>query len=394
LLLSSPTIFGGRIYIGADTGDFYAIDEATGSVLWKQFIGFVTAKTCAARGFTSTATVARDPVTGLPTVYVAAADGYLYALKAADGTVLWKSLVVDPGIAQNEGYNWGSPTVVSGHIYMGMSSQCDVPLIQGGLKEFDQATGDLLNTYFSVPAGSVGGSIWSTAASTRDGKFIFVTTGNSPTGAGDSYSIVRLDGATLVKQDSWMVPNAVGTDFDFGASPVLFKTSLGGVTTQMVAACNKNGVLYAWKAAALASGPVWTAQVSARGTKNKVCFPSPAYDGAHLFQGSAGSTISGTFYAGALREFDPATGTVIWETGLPAGILGPSSLNGAGVLAVPSWDPSGAPNQVWLIDATDGSILATVSTGNDLEFAQPIFAGNLLLLGSLGHGLFAYTPAA
>src|SRR5712692_6226302 len=173
LLLSSPTIFGGRIYIGADTGDFYAIDEATGLVLWKQFIGFVTAKTCAARGFTSTATVARDPVTGLPTVYVAAADGYLYALKAADGTVLWKSLVVDPGIAQNEGYNWGSPTVVNGHIYMGMSSQCDEPLIQGGLKEFDQATGDLLNTYFTVPDGSIGGSVWTSAAVTSDGKSVF-----------------------------------------------------------------------------------------------------------------------------------------------------------------------------------------------------------------------------
>jgi len=245
LILSSPTVFNGRIYIGADTGDFYAIDEATGAVLWKQFIGFVTAKTCAARGFTSTATVARDPVTGLPTVYVAAADGYLYALRTADGTVLWKSLVVDPGITQNEGYNWASPTVVNGLVYMGMSSQCDEPLIQGGLKEFDQATGALLNTYFSVPAGSIGGSIWSTAASTRDGKFIFVTTGNSPTGAGESYSIVRLDGGSLAKQDSWMVPNAVGTDFDFGASPILFKASIGGVTTQMVAACNKNGFLYA-----------------------------------------------------------------------------------------------------------------------------------------------------
>jgi outer membrane protein assembly factor BamB len=393
-LLSSPTVAGGHIYIGADTGDFYALDEATGTVLWKQFIGYVTAKTCAARGFTSTATVAKDPLTGQTTIYVGAADGYLYALRATDGTVVWKSLVVDPGIAQNEGYNWSSPTVAAGHVYMGMSSQCDEPLIQGGLKEFDQASGALLNTYFSVPEGSIGGSIWSTAASTRDGRFVFVTTGNSPTGAGDSYSIVRLDGTTLAKLDSWTVPFATGTDFDFGASPVLFKATVGGVPTQMVAACNKNGFLYAWKAAALASGPVWSAQVSDRGQKNSLCLPTSSSDGSHLFQGSTGSTISGVFYSGAIRAFDPATGALTWETGLSAGVLGPSSLNGAGVLAVPSWDPSGAPNQVWLVNAADGTILTTLSTGNDLEFAEPVFAGNLLLLGSLAHGLFAYLPAA
>ena len=84
-LFSSPTVFNGRVYIGANTGVFYALSESTGKVIWSRFLGFVTEKTCGARGFTSTATVAPDPKTGAPTVYVAAADGFLYALNAATG---------------------------------------------------------------------------------------------------------------------------------------------------------------------------------------------------------------------------------------------------------------------------------------------------------------------
>lgn len=40
----------------------------------------------------STAAVVTNPVTGLDTVYVNAPDGYLYAMDAASGTILWNSL--------------------------------------------------------------------------------------------------------------------------------------------------------------------------------------------------------------------------------------------------------------------------------------------------------------
>src|SRR5262249_920887 len=90
-LLASPPVGRGRIYLGAKAGVFYALDEATGKEVWHRFLGFVTRKTCGAMGFTSTATVAREPVSGKLTVYVAAADGYLYALDAATGATVWRS---------------------------------------------------------------------------------------------------------------------------------------------------------------------------------------------------------------------------------------------------------------------------------------------------------------
>jgi outer membrane protein assembly factor BamB len=162
------------------------------------------AATCGARGLISTATVAGDPVSGTLTVYVAGADGYLYALKAATGAVVWRSLVALPSATVSDYFNWSSPTVVNGHVYVGVSSQCDKPLVAGGLKEYDQATGALLNFYQTNPGGRTGPSIWSSASALASGRSVFVTTGNGP--AGDSSAIVRLDGTTLAKQAIWQVP--------------------------------------------------------------------------------------------------------------------------------------------------------------------------------------------
>ena len=77
-LYSSPTVVNGVVYIGSNTGMFYALDEATGAVLWQQLLGFTTPTTCGrGHGVTSTATVANDPVSGTLTVYVGGGDGYL-----------------------------------------------------------------------------------------------------------------------------------------------------------------------------------------------------------------------------------------------------------------------------------------------------------------------------
>ncbi len=153
--------------------------------------------------------------------------------------VNWKKTATPVG-----GYNWASPTVVNGHIYLGIAAIEQCGLIRGGEEEFDQSTGALLQTYWAVPKGVVGASIWTSTATTANGKSVFVTTGNDdPNGnqSGDSFSIVRLDGSTMAKRDIWTVPGLNHTEEDFGASPTMFSAVIGGVTTQMVGACNKNG---------------------------------------------------------------------------------------------------------------------------------------------------------
>ena len=132
-----------------------------------------------------------------------------------------------PSATVNDYFNWSSPTVVNAHVYVGVSSQCDKPLVVGGLKEYDQATGALLNFYHTNPGGKIGPSIWSSASALPSGRSVFVTTGNGP---GDASSIVRLDGTTLAKQDSWQIPAVQQiSDSDFGGSSTLFSANLGGV---------------------------------------------------------------------------------------------------------------------------------------------------------------------
>src|SRR5215813_10014118 len=188
-LLASPTVFNGRIYIGALSGVFYALDEASGHVIWHRFIGFVPTLTCGGLGIVATATVAKDPVTNLLTVYVAGGNGYLYALNAATGKVTWRSVIAIPSTTVSDYYDWSSPTVARKRIYVGVSSNCDTPLVAGGLKEYNQATGSLLAFYRTYPGHTTAPSIWSSAAVNATSGTVFVTTGNGP--GGDSISVVR-----------------------------------------------------------------------------------------------------------------------------------------------------------------------------------------------------------
>jgi polyvinyl alcohol dehydrogenase (cytochrome) len=386
-LFASPSVFNGHVYIGANTGVFYALSESTGQVIWKRFLGFVTHKTCGARGLISTATVATDPVTGTLTVYVAGADGYLYALNAATGAVVWRSVVALPSSTVNDYYNWSSPTVINGRVYIGVSSQCDSPLVAGGLKAYNQSTGALIHFFKTNPGGTTGPSIWSSAAGRAAATTVFVTTGN---GSGpDALAVIRLDAATLAQQDSWQVPSGEhGFDSDFGGSPTLFSATLGGSFVRLVGACNKNGVYYTFRQGNLAVGPLWRFHASTPSTANADCDAAAVWDGTSLYVGAGPTTIGGVSFNGSIRSLNPATGSPNWQRGLPGQVIGSPTLDGGGVLAVPTYNDSG----LFLIGASTGAILRNIATGP--EFGQPVFADNMLLVPTKKFGLWAYKPGA
>lgn len=390
-LYSTPAVFEGRVYIGADNGYFYALALDTGNVLWRRFIGFRPRMTCSPQGFVATAAIAPDPISLQTTVYVSAPDGNLYALNAADGTDVWPPAVVAaPSVTVNDYFPWSSPTVADGHVYVGVASQCDRPLVRGSLEEFDQATGRLLATYWTVPPTALGGGIW-TSAAVSPGGMVFVATGNEGSTAepGDSLSLVRLD-ESLTPQSRWMVPpTELGKDHDFSSSPTLFSAPLvaGGARIALVGACDKNGLFYALRARRLNLGPVWSLRVGDAGP----CLPAAIWNGSRLFvAGSTPTTIGGVAHAGSLRKVNPATGRSMWQRGFRAPIAGTPALDGAGVIALATMDRTpGAPNAAYLVEASTGKVLARLGVGNSPEFAQPVFAGKQLLLASFT-GLYAY----
>jgi outer membrane protein assembly factor BamB len=388
---ASPTVYNGVVYIGARNGYFYALKDTTGAVIWKRLIGYVAPTTCGPEGFTATATVKPDPTTHKPTIYVYGATGYLYAMDAATGNDVWApAAVAIPSATQNDYYAWGSPLVSGGNIYVPVSSQCDQPLVRGGLLEFSQTSGALENRYFSTPAGTVGASIWSSPMSS--GTSVFVTTGNGPVTTSDAYSIVKLTNA-LAKTDIWTVPVAQrDADGDFGGSPGMWTATLAGVSTKMVGACNKNGVFYAFKVRSLSTGPVWTMRA---GNPDSVgpgqCDAAPVWDGSHLFVAGNGISLNSVAHDGSVSKVNPATGAILWQTGLTGSVIGTPGMDGAGVIAAATYGSSSGQNGVFLIDSSTGQILKTVSYGTAQTFGQPVFADRYLFVASRGNGLRVYT---
>jgi outer membrane protein assembly factor BamB len=403
VLDASPTVAGGRVYIGAVSGGFYALDESTGAVAWRRQLDTEPKATCPARGITSTAAVRPDPVTGTSTVYVSGAR-YLYALNAATGATAWKTEIGPAAVSAPDAYyNWSSPTVVGGHIYVGLASGCDEPLIRGGVVELDQHTGQVLHTWHTVPAGSVGGAVWSSVAASSSGGDLWVSTGNEcdptintcPSGnkIGHSLSIVHLS-ASLRLLQAWRAPGAAGHghDWDFGSSPTLFGGT--GVPPD-VGACNKNGRYYALAASPLGSTPLWADTIGEPAGTIGSCLASAVWDGpgGRLYVGGNGTTIGGTSYGGSVRQVNPATGGFIWQAGLPCAVMGTPALDGAGVLAAGTYRCA-SPNTpgAYLINASTGAILTALPVGSSRVFSQPVFAQGSLFVATETNGLYDFAP--
>ena len=394
---ASPTVVNGVVYIGSRTGLFYALSATTGAVLWQHQLDFGSSSVCPSKGIVGTATVAADPVTGALTVYAPGAH-YLYALNAATGGLLWKRSI-GPATATGEAtyFNWASPTVVGSHIYIGLAANCEAHLVRGGVVELAQHTGKVLHTYYAVPAGKVGASVWSSVAS--DGTSVWVSTGNpDPTGTSvyQAFSLVRLSAATLAVQDIWTVPTPVNIDLDFGSSPTLFPAVIGGVATNLVGACNKNGVFYAWNRQQLAAGPAWQLQVGTPDGPSGACLTSAAYSAPteQLIVAANQTTVAGTVVPGSLRSLDPATGAALWVK--PLGCMpngSPTIDSSTQVLAVPLYGPcsAGGGPGVALYAAGTGTLLTTIKTTGK-EFAQPVFAEGKLFIADETGALAAYGP--
>lgn len=377
---ASPTVVGGDVYIGTGSGEFYKLDESTGRVLNKIWLGRQPALTCGVRtGLVSTATVANDPARHQLTVYVAGASGYLYALRASNLSVVWRSPVAIPSAKVNDYFNWSSATVSHGTIYMGVASQCDHPLVRGAVISYSQHTGKKLAEFYTVPKGHIGASVWSSVAVDAAGN-VYASTGNGPPAhplQGYSESILKLSARTLRLLGRFQVPSAQRAwDGDFGGSPLIFGSYVG--------ACDKNGIFYALNQATMKVA--WEQRIGLPATRGVgFCLATPAYNGTYLFAAGNKTTISvngvETTYMGSVQELVASTGAVVWQTGLPAEAIGSPALDGAHVLAVPIFG-SGAGDGIDLVATADsgtitaGTILRNLVTGSD--FGQAVFADGMI----------------
>jgi outer membrane protein assembly factor BamB len=95
-IYGTPVTGDGRVYVGGFDGTFYALDLATGEVLWQQKTG---------------GAIVGGAALADSTVYVGSSDNKLYAFDAASGASRWPAF-------EAQGDIWSTPVVDQGTVYV------------------------------------------------------------------------------------------------------------------------------------------------------------------------------------------------------------------------------------------------------------------------------------
>jgi outer membrane protein assembly factor BamB len=351
-LQSTPVVAGGCVFVGSAAGVAYALDAATGKLVWKTAVD-------APKPGAGGALVGAPAVSGRNVIWLVSQDGAPYAvsLDRSDGSVRWRSAPVatTPGHYTN-----ASTSVARGVVFMGISAPEGDPTGQGGFALIDAANGKVLKVTPTVPVadqaqGYAGGGLWATPA-------VDVATGYAYIGAGNPFSrqkehphtnaILKIDidrrratfgivvasykgnvdqySETLEElshtpvcaaTDNEVVlplddPACGQLDLDFGASTNLFRDSAGRL---LVGDLQKSGVYHVARADTMA--PAWTALV---GASCQACnAASTAFDGDSI----VGVFTPGGVAAAMARD----DGAVRWRTPVGDGVHYQGTSTAAGV---------------------------------------------------------------
>jgi outer membrane protein assembly factor BamB/regulation of enolase protein 1 (concanavalin A-like superfamily) len=378
---SQPAIVNGVAYVGSWDGNEYAINVSTGAVIWKTFTGITTGFSyCNPQqaGISSAATVLNG------TVYVGGGDSNWYALNASTGAVEWKIPTGDNSSAGGH-YNWSSPLIVNGFAYVGIASFGDCPLVQGQLLKVNLSTQQVVGTLNLVPAGQVGGGIWTSPAyDTATGRIFTITGTEQQDSQQYAQAILAIDPNTMTVVDSWHLPESQAVaDSDWTTSTALYTDANG---RQLVEASNKNGITYAFLRSNLAAGPVWQQQI-AIGNNCAACgnstVSSAALGQGEIYQAGGTTVVNGKGAAGSVQAWNETTGAIIWQHPTAGPVIGAITYDNGMII-------DGAGSAIEVLDANNGQRLYSYDTGpGNLIFAAPSVSNGVIITGSTDGTIYA-----
>ena len=272
---AQPTVVGGRVFVGTQSGVVYSLNAATGCVHWF-FQAASAVRAAVSIGRVATRSGSRY------VAFIGDRAGNVYAVDAATGTQLWKTKVDDHAFARVT----GSPVFHDGRLYVGVASgeetagamadyQCC--RFRGSLVALNAATGEQVWKTYTIAEealptsknsagtqlwGPSGAPIWSSPAIDARRNAIYVTTGNNYTGpatrTSDAFVAFDLKSGKLLwsrqmtASDDWNTScrfaerinctNADAPDFDFASPPVLVTLANG---RRALVAGQKSGMVHA-----------------------------------------------------------------------------------------------------------------------------------------------------
>jgi outer membrane protein assembly factor BamB len=383
----------GLVLVGTAEGDFFALDAADGTVVWRKDVGAITSG-CeefpkGRHGVTGSAVL--DLAAGR--VHVAGGTGEVFAFDIASGELVdgWPvSVTSDP----TREHVFGALTLSGGSLYVTMAGVCDAPPFKGKVVAIDVATARRVATFFPTGEdGPSGGGIWGVGGVSVDPSNgdVFVATGNAvanPEHFGHAEAVVRLTSRLRVVAANY--PGVTGVDADFGATPLLFRAP--GCPPQLAVA-NKDGELFLYRRDAIARGPTQRLQIADAAVQQLQGVPAYSRDTGLLYVSDPSDADDGTYRHGLLAfEVRPdCTIGLAWQRTIGRNnlIASPPVVAGGVVYVAMAWDRG-----VYAFDAVTGRPLwdsARVIGG--AVFAPPVVVNGLLYQGSWDGRLYGFALA-
>ena len=332
----SPTVSGGRVYVGAADGAVYSLDDRTGCVYWT---------------YRATEGVRTAILIGDGAAYFGDLQGNMYAVGAATGTLLWKTRMDDHLYAEIT----GTPQLTGGRLYVPVSGGAEQVAaanpgfecctFRGSLAALDAKTGAAVWKTYSIAEtakvigqntagmkawGPSGAALWSAPTIDTRRKVIYAATGvnYSEPSTATSDAVLAFDmesgrllwsrqllpadvfnfGCTTEKRAN--CPAKPGNDADIGAPPIL---PIGGGKLLIVGA--KSGIVYGLDPDHEGS-ILWQTRLASGGPQGGVMWGGAADDRRAYFALSdwnPGKPEAG----GGVAAIEIATGKKLWSIPAP-----------------------------------------------------------------------------
>ncbi|HEY1305261.1 MAG TPA: PQQ-binding-like beta-propeller repeat protein [Vicinamibacterales bacterium] len=432
-----PSMAGGRVFVGTQSGTVYALSAATGCVHWTFH---------ADAAVRAAVTIARIDTKSGPryAAFIGDRSGNVYAVDASTGMLMWKSHLDDHPFARVT----ASPTFHNGRLYVGIASgeetagstaDYECCTFRGSLVALDAATGARIWKTYTITEepsrraknkagtqlwGPSGAPIWSSPAVDTRKNVIYVTTGNNYTGPASERSdaFVAFDMASgkilwskqMYAGDDWntscRLPDQVNCtnkdapDFDFSSPPILVALPNG---RRALVAGQKSGMVHAIDPDR--DGQVlWQHRVGKGGINGGVQWGSAA-DASNVYVAlsdlgrivvpNSQATVPDPEEGGGMFALSLESGREVWQTPPPHACRTRercSPAQSAAVSAIPGVTFSGAiDGHLRAYSTTTGAILWDVDTvgphptingvtgrGGSINVAGPAVSGGIVITNS------------
>jgi len=424
---ATPTMFDGRILVGAADGTVYSLDARTGCIHWTY---------AAVAGVRTSPVIGPDTANGGRYAYFGDLRGNVYALDAATGALRWKVRADVHPLAVIT----GSPKLDSGRLYIPVSGRdesiaatnpaYECCTFRGSIVALDAATGTRIWQAYAIADvpkvtgqnkvgartwGPSGAAIWSSPTLDLQKRVIYAGTGvnysNPPTATSDAIIAFDMDTGRLlwtrqftagdaynfacVGQDRTNCPRDPIIDADLGNSGILRSLSGG---KRILVASDKSGMVYGLDPDR--EGQILWKQKIASGGVNGGTMWGGASDRGIAYIGISDFTAGKPEVGGGVVALRLATGEKLWMTPAPKpgclAIAGCSAAQPAPVTLIPgvaflgSWDghirayETKTGTIIWDFDTVQDfhAVNGVKARGGSINSMAPIIAGGMLYITS------------